>query len=439
MIASYIYSQLKINTITQKNLIHNSTRENMTNDNFNGDKFSAFLNEIKNPWGGDKESKPNKPTSGGNENKPLGGSFGGGSGGKKPPFGGGNGFNVFDIEKYFKAPNGGSMPPSEFNLTPKKLGMIAAGAVLLWLSTGFFTVAPEEQGVVLRFGEYNRTVPSGLDYHLPKPFEQVIKVPVTKVNSVEVGFRSGSVGSRLGRSGSGAEVKVPEESLMITGDTNIADVSFEVQWIIKDAEKFLFNVREPELTVKAVSESAMREIIGRTKFAVATGEGRQKIETEAKEIIQNVLNTYDAGIEIVMFQLRPVQNPGPVMDAFLDVETAKQDKETAINKAKAYANDIIPRARGDAEKQIQDAEAYKGQVIAVASGEAQRFAAVLKEYSVAKDVTKQRIYLETMQQILTGANKVVIDNSKNGGVVPYLPLQELKKKDSVAEVEEKKQ
>lgn len=396
----------------------------------NSDNNGNNNNGKKSPWGsgpakptGSKPEGTNKPTGGGTPNKPS-----------KPN---NTGFGSFiDIEKFFKEPKRPSA--GDFNISPKAILSLIALAVILWVFSGIYQLGPEQQGVVLRFGKFTRSAEAGLNIHLPYPFEEVIKVPVTKVNSLEVGFRSGVAGSRRKGNDTGSETKVLAESLMITGDTNIADVSFEVQWRISDAEKYLFNVREPELTVKALSESAMREVIGRTFFEVAMGEGRQQIEDEAKNIIQTGLDSYDAGIQIIMLQLRPVQNPGPVMDAFLDVETAKQDKETAINKGKAYANDIIPRARGDAERIIQESEAYKAEVVSIANGDAQRFASVLKEYNVAKDVTKKRIYLETMQGILAGTNKIVIDNKGNNGVLPYLPLQELNKKDTVKPVIEEK-
>jgi membrane protease subunit HflK len=387
------------------------------NNNNNGGKKSPWGSGPSKPSGTGNKPENNKPSN--QQNKPGGQNFGG----------------FIDIEKFFKEPK----KPNDINISPKAIIGFGALAVILWVFSGIYQVGPEQQGVVLRFGKFTRSAEAGLNIHLPYPIEQVIKVPVTKVNSVEVGFRSGgNTSSRSRGNETTRETKVLAESLMITGDTNIADVSFEVQWRINDAEKFLFNVREPEPTVKALSESAMREVIGRTPFEVAMGEGRQQIEDEAKAIIQSGLDSYDAGVEIIMLQLRPVQNPGPVMDAFLDVETAKQDKETAINRGKAYANDIIPRARGDAERIIQESEAYKGQVIAVANGEAQRFASVLKEYNMAKDVTKKRLYLETMQEILAGTNKIIIDDKgKGAGVLPYLPLGELNRKETTKIIDDK--
>ena len=225
---------------------------------------------------------------------------------------------------------------------------------------------------------------------------------------------------------------------MITGDTNIADVSFTVQWRIKDSFNYLFKVANTgdsmQDTIKAVAESAMREIIGRTNFAEAMTTKRAQIEKEVQEIIQNVLNTYESGVEIYAVNLNDVQNPEPVMPAFLDVETAKQDRETSINRAKAYENEIIPRARGEAQNIIQNAEAYKQEVISIATGEAARFASVYNEYVKAKDITKKRMYLETMQQIMAGTDKVIMNRgSSNNGVLPYLPLPEIKRKENRVE------
>ena len=215
---------------------------------------------------------------------------------------------------------------------------------------------------------------------------------------------------------------------MLTGDENIVDIDFEVQWKVREPSKFLFNIREPELTVKSVAESAMREVVGRTKIASVLTEGRASIEQDARGIMQTVLDSYDAGIDIVRLQMREVQPPSAVIDAFRDVQTARADRERARNEAETYRNDIIPRARGDAEKILQDAEAYQQQVVAKAQGEAGRFVSVYEKYKVSKDVTRRRLYLETMEELLKGMNKIIIDKKAGGGVVPYLPLNELNKK-----------
>lgn len=292
--------------------------------------------------------------------------------------------------------------------------------VILWLASGIYTIESSEQGVVLRFGAFNRIADPGLKYHLPTPIEKVVKVPVTTINRVEVGIRS-SAGRNT------RTTKILEESLMLTGDENIVDINFEVQWKVRDAKDFLFKVRDPAATVKSVSESAMREVIGRTKIADALTEGRSSVEQESKKIIQEMLDYYHTGVEVVRLQMTEVQPPAEVIEAFRDVQTARADRERLINEAEAYRNDIIPRARGQAEKKLQEAEAYKQQVVAEAQGNASRFVSVYDKYKDAKQVTKERMYLEAMEEILKGMDKILIDKRAGDGAVPYLPLNELRK------------
>ena len=299
---------------------------------------------------------------------------------------------------------------------------------VLWLLTGFYKVNANEQGVVLRFGEWVRTTQPGLHYHIPYPFE-VVKTPkVTKVNKTELGFRTIRDSKRM----------LLEESLMLTGDENIVDINFSVFWIISDAGKYLFNIREPEKTIKSVSESVMREVIGNNPITNALAEGRQKIETTSLDKIQSVLTAYGAGIEVTQLQLQKVDPPDQVIDAFRDVQRARADKEKVINEAIAYKNDIIPRARGESEKIIQGAEAYKKEVVARSEGDADRFNSILKSYKNNEDVTKNRIYLETLEDILQNANKVIIDTKQGSGVVPYLPLPEIEKRKKKQRKEETK-
>lgn len=305
---------------------------------------------------------------------------------------------------------------------PRSWGIAAIVIFVLWLASGFIKIDANEQGIVLRFGAMSRSFAHGLNYHLPYPFEKVIKVPVTVVNRVEVG--GGSSSDRTG-----AAPAMSDEGLMLTGDENIANIQFDVQWKINNAEYFVFNVREPEATVKNVAESAMREVIGKTPISDAISEGRFRIQQETEELIQQILDNYKSGILITDLLLRPVEPPTAVIDAFRDVQTAKADQQRLRNEAEAYRNDIIPRARGLAEQMVQDAEAYKQEVIAHAQGQAQRFESVLDKYRAAKDVTKRRMYLETLEQILKGTQKVIIDNKAQGsGVLPYLPLPALENK-----------
>jgi len=291
-------------------------------------------------------------------------------------------------------------------------------------ASGFYRVQPDEQGVVLRFGQWIKTTQPGLNWHIPSPVETVFTPKVTRSNRVEIGFRSAS------EIGSGASSReVGNESLMLTGDENIVDINFVLLWMIKDAGQFLFNIRDPEATVKAVAESSMREIIGKTPIAEATTEARGAIELGAREQIQQILDDYGAGILVTQVQLQKVDPPSEVIDAFRDVQRAQADRERAQNEAEAFANDILPRARGEAERISQEAQAYRQEVVARADGDAQRFISVYNEYAKARDVTTKRIYLETMEEVLRGMNKVVIDQSANGsGVVPYLPLPELERR-----------
>lgn len=341
-------------------------------------------------------------------------------------------------------PSGGQQPPDleellrrsqekVKNLFPgggpggSRKGAVLIGLVLLalWLVSGIYTVAPDEQGLVLRFGKLDRVTTPGLKYHLPAPIETVEKVPVTRVNRIEIGFRSGQTPAVRGASAR----DVADEALMLTGDENIIDINFVVLWRIGNAADYRFNIRDPENTVKAVAESVMREIIGQTPIVEATTEGRRAIEGRARELLQTLMNEYGSGILIDEVQLQKADPPSEVIDAFRDVQRAVADKERAQNEAEAFANDIIPRARGEAERLLQEAQAYRQEVLARATGEAERFKSVLTEYRKAQDVTVRRIYLETMEDVLKNMNKVIIDNQEGGnGVVPYLPLPELQRR-----------
>lgn len=301
----------------------------------------------------------------------------------------------------------------------KGLALVAIVGLLLWLASGVYFVGPDEQGVVRRLGAYHRTAGPGLNYHLPYPVEQADTPRVTAVNRVEIGYQSAAFTRRAG--------DAPEAGLMLTGDENIVDVTFEVQWKIMNAPDFLFNVRGAEDTVKAVSESAMREVIGQAPIASVLAEGKLQVEQNTKKLIQQTLDEYKAGIEVVNVNLLKADPPSQVLDAFRDVQTARADMETSRNQAESYRNDILPKARGSAQQMILDAEAYKQEVVARAEGEAARFSSVYQQFRQARDVTKKRIYLETMEEILQGMNKMIVSGKNASGVVPYLPLNELKK------------
>ena len=295
---------------------------------------------------------------------------------------------------------------------------------ILWGLSGLYRVLPDEQGVVLRFGKFINTTQPGLNYHFPFPIETVLTPKVTKVNRIDIGFRS----ERDSGFTSGGVADVPEESLMLTGDENIVNIDFSVFWVIKDAGNFLFKIQDPQATVKAAAETAMREVIARSEIQPILTEGRSLIETDTQEIIQEILDEYNSGIQITQVQTQKADPPDQVIDAFRDVQAARADMERSKNEAEAYANDIIPRARGEAAKIMQGAEAYKQKVVAAAEGEASRFVSIYNEYAKAKEVTQERMYLETMEKVLADIDKVIIEKNAGSGVVPYLPLPELGKK-----------
>ncbi|MHA1523315.1 MAG: FtsH protease activity modulator HflK [Alphaproteobacteria bacterium] len=313
------------------------------------------------------------------------------------------------------------------SLGGRGLMLLALVGAVLWIASGFYTVEPDEQGVVLRFGKFVELTQPGLNYHLPFPVETAQTPKVTKVNRVEIGMRGAS---DSGRGRSVATRDVPEESLMLTGDENIVDVDFTVFWVIKNAADYLFNVQNPPGTVKAVAESAMREVVGQSEIQpILTGE-KLKTETSVQELMQKVLDGYGAGIEITQVQLQKVDPPGAVIDSFRDVQAARADQERLGNEAEAYANKVVPEARGSAARITQAAEAYRAGIVAQAVGQAARFELIYAEYVKAPDVTRQRMYFETMEKVFTGMDKIVIDQKGGQSVVPYLPLSELNKNTS---------
>src|SRR5256712_3523597 len=300
--------------------------------------------------------------------------------------------------------------------------LIALAVLALWGFSGFFRVEPDELGVVLRFGKYVRDVQPGLNYHLPYPIESALTPKALRVNKIDIGMR---VVEDLRR---GTTMRaVPEGSLMLTGDENIVDVDFSVLWKIKPeakgVENYLFNIQQPEGTVKAVAESAMREIIGRSTLQPILTGARQNIETAVHELMQKVLDNYGAGVQITQVQLQKVDPPSQVIDAFRDVQAARADSERSQNEAQSYANKVVPEARGKAAQITQSAEAYREQTVAEAKGATSRFLQVYDEYKKAPDVTRQRMYLETMERLFGGTDKIILD--QGGGVVPYLPLDQL--------------
>lgn len=316
------------------------------------------------------------------------------------------------IKSFFDSASSGKSPKS-------LAGLIILGISLFWLSLGFYQVDTDENAVLLYFGKYYKISTPGLNYHIPYPFGRVIKKSVTSVNTEEFGFTSSN------KKFSNRDFNA--ESIMLTGDENIVDIEFQVQWQIADIKDFTFNIVDPEQSIRKSAESAMREIIARAPIAAALSDGKGKIEQETKVLLQEILDSYGAGVRIVLVQLRRVDPPLQVINAFRDVQTAKADKEKEINQAQSYANDIIPRARGEAAGQKEQAEAYAKEVVVNAQGEAGRFLSVYNQYTKAKQVTRKRIYLETMEKIYRDMDKVFIDKgAAKAGVMPYFPLNEFK-------------
>lgn len=355
---------------------------------------------------------------------PWGG--GGGGGGPRGPWGSG-------------PQSGGPTPPDLEDLIRRSQdrlkgilpgGLGGKGGLLLvvalaavWMLSGFYRVNTDEQGVVLRFGKFVQLTQPGLNYHWPYPIETALTPKVTRVNRIDIGIRV------LDDPRRGTSMRdIPAESLMLTGDENIVDVQFSVFWVIANAADYLFNVQQPEGTIKSVAESAMREEIGRNQIQPILTGARQAIETSVQELIQKTLDGYQAGIQVTQVQLQKVDPPQQVIDAFRDVQAARADAERLQNEAQAYANRVVPEARGDAARIIQAAEGYRERVVFDARGQADRFVKIYDEYAKAPEVTRRRMYLETMERVFDGMDKVIVDSntSKNGGgVVPYLPLNEL--------------
>jgi len=344
---------------------------------------------------------------------PSGGGQGGGGGA------GGPGPNIEDLIKQGQdrlkrfTPGGGS---------GGRLGVIVVllVAMVIWLGSGFYTVSPSQQGVVLRFGEWVDTTDNGLHYHLPAPIETVLLPEVTRVQQLDIGFQ---------RLGTDRRRDLKDESLMLTGDENIVDIDFTVIWRIGDAGMYLFNIEAPESTLKAVAESVMREVIGRRPIQDVLTAQKVEIENTVKDSIQQTLDEYGAGILISEVKLQTVDPPAEVIAAFRDVQAAKADRARKVNEAQGFANSIIPEARGQAAKVLEEAQAYKEQKIAEAEGEASRYSAIVNEWRTSKEVTSRRLYLETMEEVMRDMNKIIIEDSDGGqGVVPYLPLNELRNK-----------
>ncbi len=351
------------------------------------------------PWG-----------NGGNNNGGDGrGPWGNGGGNRPPP----------DVEEMVRQSQEKLKEMMPGGLGGKGIFIIILLGIALWMATGFYKVDTKEQGVELVFGKLYATTLPGLHYNYPVPFGEVLLPQVTNVNQTEVGYR-GSIAAR----------SVLEESQMLTGDENIIDIKFSVLWKIKNAGDFLFNVRNPEATVKNAAEAAMREVVGKSKFDYVRTGGVSFVSNETTKLVQSILDSYGAGIFIQEVKVQQVDPPAAVIDAFRDVQRASADKESTINEATAYLNQVTERAQGQADQITRAAEAYKEEKIAKASGDSARFLSVYAEYEKAKEITKRRIYLETMEEIMENMDKVLIDGdgAAGNGVMPYLPLNQLIKK-----------
>jgi len=308
----------------------------------------------------------------------------------------------------------------KLKFSKKILGIVLVLVIALYLASGIFVVAPDEQGVVRRFGKFVRIESPGLNYHLPFPIETVVTPAVTQVKRIEIGFRTISFGPPA------RYRELPAEALMLTGDENIVSADVIVQYKIKDPVNYLFNIILPEQTVRSAAEATLRQVIGERKIDEALTVGKYEIQEETKKLLQKLLDSYKAGILIVAVQLQDVNPPKEVQDAFKDVASAKEDKSRYINQAQGYRNDLIPKARGEAVKMTKEAEGYKIERIKKAEGDVAKFNSILTEYKKGEYITEARLYLETMEEILPNMNKVIVDLEENQSLINLLPLGDTK-------------
>jgi membrane protease subunit HflK len=360
-------------------------------------------------------------------NQSGGGPWGqrGGSGGGKSPWGSGG-------------PQGNGTPPDledilrrgqdrlkDFipggSMGGKGLIILALGVIAVWLLTGFYTVRPNEVGINMIFGSFTGTTQEGLRYNLPYPIGRVLKPNVTEQQRIEVGYRSTPTGQGRARD----EI---QESLMLTADENIVDIDFDAVWQVNPArpQDFVFNLQNPEGTIKSVAESAMREVIGRRNIQAILTTEQASVAQEVRQIMQGTLDAYGAGVLINVVQLQAAQAPSEVRQAFFDVNAAQQDAVRVQNEAETFASRIVPEARGEASRTVQQAEGYRAQSVADASGQAARFRQVYEEYRKAPEISRERIFIETMERVFGGVDKIIVD--QNGqGVVPFLPLNQIQR------------
>lgn len=362
------------------------------------------------------------------------GSGGGGGPWGSGPSGGGGGAPP-DLEQILRRSQDrikNIIPGGTGGIGGRGLAALALAVLAIWLLTGFYTVGPAQVGIETVFGRYVETSAEGLRYNWPYPIGQVVKPNVGAQNTVAVGYRPGG-----GTQGRGRDVL--EESLMLTADENIVDIDFDVQWRINPAraQDFVFNLQNPEGTIKAVAESAMREVIGRRNIQAVLTTEQASVVSEVRDIIQSTLDAYGSGVLALVVQLQAVNPPAQVREAFLDVNAAQQDAVRVQNEAETFASQVVPRSRGEAARNIQQAEGYREQSVADASGQAARFRQVHEEYRKAPEIIRERIFLETMERVFGGMDKIIIDQNNQGGgqapgIVPYLPLSELQRRQPAA-------
>ncbi len=341
--------------------------------------------------------------------------------GRAPQSGGGGGGGPPDLEDLLRRSQDRLrrfLPGGGRGFTTGSLLIILLGIVVVWLLSGIYFVGAREQGVVLRFGKFIARTAPGPNYHLPWPIETVETPEVTKENQINIGY-----GQVTDANGQTSTEDVPEESLMLTGDENIVDVNFTVFWVIKDAGAYLFNVDTPDQAIKAVAESAMREVVGQNQIEPILTQDREPVQIQVRELMQKTLDEYGAGVTVTRVQMQKVDPPLEVISAYRDVQAARADQERMRNEAEAYANKIIPEARGQAAQIVQQAQGYKQKAIAEASGEAKRFTSVYEEYRKSPEITRKRMYLETMAHLFAPMNKVIVDENAAKNIIPYLPPQ----------------
>ncbi len=366
----------------------------------------------KNPWGSSSGSSNNR------NNNPWGNNGNRGGGGGR-----GDGPDQQELDEMIRRAqdNMRNFLPKNFRGAPL-IGLLILAVIALWMASGFYVVQPGENAVIQRFGAWNRTqAESGLGYHLPVPIETANILNVQEIQRMNIGFITG-----YNRSGQSARRDVSEESLMLTSDRNIVDLDVVIQWNIKSAEDYLFEILDQENTIKKVAESAIREVVGQTDMFPIITTGRAAVAEAIQKITQESLDEYKSGVNITQVLIDRADVHPDVQAAFQDVQSAKQDAEDIQNRAEAYREDILPKARGAAIKNVQEAQAYQQSTIAKATGDADRFNAVYKAYQTGKDVTRERIFIETMEQVLQNTNKIIMDGENNQGVVPYLPLNQIK-------------